>query len=83
MLGDSGVFPAQVNAKIDTSDVFDPSQVADIERQQASLGDLAGYREIPNPDLAAAIGQALSEVAAGTLDPAAAMANLQAAAEAL
>lgn len=83
MLGDAGVFPAQLDAKIDTSDVFNEAQVADIERQQASLGDLAGYREIPNPDLAAAIGQALSEVAAGTADAKTAMANLQAAAEAL
>lgn len=83
ILGTLGVFPALKSAKVDTSDVFDQRQVADIERQQASLGDLSGYREIPNPDLAAAIGQALSEVAAGTADPKTAMSTLQAAAAAL
>jgi raffinose/stachyose/melibiose transport system substrate-binding protein len=61
-----GNFPGLLSVPVSTSDVVDERQVADIEAQQESLAHLVGYRQIPFPDLEAALGQALSAVAAGT-----------------
>lgn len=83
MIGSQASFPAFLSAPVSTSDVLFPSQVADIERQQSSLGQLVGYREIPYPDLAAAIGIALSAVAGGTQTPAEALASIQAVSDAI
>ncbi len=68
-----GNFPALLSVPVSTSDVVDERQVADIERQQQALVDLVGARQIPYPDLEAALGQALSAVAAGTASPAEAL----------
>lgn len=81
LIGSVASFPAFNGASASTEDVVDPQQVADIERQQESLTDLVGYREIPYPDLATAIGQALSAVAAGTQTPQAALEAIQAASD--
>jgi len=81
MIGGQASFPSFLSAPVNTGDVIFPSQVADIERQQSSLEQLVGYREIPYPDLAAAIGIALSAVAGGTQSPAEALAALQAASD--
>lgn len=72
-----GNFPALLSVPVSTTDVVDPRQAADIERQQEALANLVGFRQIPYPDLEVALGQALSEVAAGTAEPAAALANVQ------
>lgn len=81
MIGGQASFPAFLSAPVSTADVLFPSQVADIERQQSSLEQLVGYREIPYPDLAAAIGIALSAVAGGTQSPEEALAALQVASD--
>jgi len=73
-----GNIPAVTDVAVATDDVVDERQVADIERQQADLGNLIGARQIPYGDLAAALGEALSSVAAGTLSPADAMAQVEA-----
>lgn len=73
-----GNIPAVTDISVATDDVVDPRQVADIERQQTDLGSLIGARQIPYGDLATALGEALSAVAAGTLSPADAMAQVQA-----
>ena len=73
-----GNIPGVTDVAVATSDVVDDRQVADIERQQNDLANLAGARQIPYGDLAAAIGEALSAVAAGTLSPADAMAQIEA-----
>jgi len=73
-----GNIPAVSDVSVATDDVVDPRQVADIERQQTDLGKLIGARQIPYGDLATALGEALSAVAAGTLSPADAMAQVQA-----
>ncbi|MFC5500840.1 ABC transporter substrate-binding protein [Lysinimonas soli] len=73
-----GNIPAVLNVAVSTSDVVDKSQVADIERQQADLKKLIGERQIPYGDLATALGDALSAVAAGTSTPADAMAQVEA-----
>ncbi len=73
-----GNIPAVTDISVVTDDVVDPRQVADIERQQTDLGSLVGARQIPYGDLATALGEALSAVAAGTLSPADAMAQVQA-----
>lgn len=73
-----GNIPAVTDVPVATDDVVDERQVADIERQQSDLGALIGYRQIPYGDLAAALGEALSAVAAGTLSPADAMAQVEA-----
>lgn len=79
----AGNIPALLELPVSTDDVIDPRQVADIERQQEALSDLVGYRQIPYPDLEAALGQALSAVAAGTESPADALASVQAVSAAL
>jgi raffinose/stachyose/melibiose transport system substrate-binding protein len=76
-----GNIPAITSVKVSTTDVIDPSQVADIERQQASLSDLVGARQIPYADLATALGDALSAVAAGTSSPADALKQVEAASQ--
>jgi raffinose/stachyose/melibiose transport system substrate-binding protein len=73
-----GNIPAVTDVPVATDDVIDERQVADIERQQADLGNLIGARQIPYGDLAAVIGEVLSAVAAGTLSPADAMAQVEA-----
>jgi raffinose/stachyose/melibiose transport system substrate-binding protein len=78
-----GNIPAISTVKVATDDVIDPRQVADIERQQTDLGKLIGARQIPYSDLSAALGDALSAVAAGTMSPADALAQVQAASEAI
>ncbi len=83
LIGSVASFPAFNGASASTQDVVDPRQVADIERQQESLQDLVGYREIPYPDLATAIGQALSAVAAGTQTPEAALDAIQTASDSI
>lgn len=83
LIGSVASFPALNSASVSTDDVIDPSQVTDIERQQESLTDLVGYREIPYPDLAAAMGQALSAVAAGTQSPEDALVAIQKASDAV
>ncbi|QIG39377.1 carbohydrate ABC transporter substrate-binding protein [Microbacterium sp. 4R-513] len=82
-LADNAIFPAYLGLSIDTSDVVDPRQLDDIANQQTLLSEITYPREIPYPDLATAIGQALSEVAAGTATPAAALETLQAASESI
>lgn len=73
-----GNIPGVVSIAVATDDVVDERQVADIEGQQESLRSLVGARQIPYPDLAAALGEALSAVAAGTQTPAEALAQVQA-----
>lgn len=73
-----GNIPGVVSIAVATDDVVDERQVADIEGQQESLRDLVGARQIPYPDLAAALGEALSAVAADTQSPADALAQVQA-----
>jgi raffinose/stachyose/melibiose transport system substrate-binding protein len=68
-----GNIPAVRDVPVATDDVIDPRQVADIERQQASIADLIGPRQIPYPDLEAALIDALSQVAAGAATPEAAL----------
>ncbi len=72
-----GNIPGVVSIAVATDDVIDERQVADIEGQQESLRELVGARQIPYPDLAAALGEALSAVAAGTQTPADALAQVQ------
>jgi raffinose/stachyose/melibiose transport system substrate-binding protein len=72
-----GNFPGLLSVPVSTADVVDERQVADIETQQEALADLVGYRQIPYPDLEAALGQALSAVAAGTSSPADALQAVQ------
>ncbi|MGP3934561.1 ABC transporter substrate-binding protein [Nonomuraea sp. KM88] len=72
-----GNFPALLSVPVSTADVVDSSQVDDIERQQKTLTSLIGYRQIPYPDLETALARALSEVAAGTAEPAEALAAVQ------
>ncbi|WP_368496900.1 ABC transporter substrate-binding protein [Herbiconiux sp. A18JL235] len=83
LIGAQGGFPALLDAPTLTDDVVAPEQAADIERQKAALSDLVGYREIPYPDLATAIGQALSAVAAGTQSPQDALEAIQTASDAV
>lgn len=72
-----GNIPGVIDVAVATDDVVDDRQVADIERQQSALEDLIGARQIPYGDLAAALGEALSAVAAGSLSPADAMAQVE------
>jgi raffinose/stachyose/melibiose transport system substrate-binding protein len=73
-----GNIPAVTDVPVATDDVVDERQAADIERQQTDLGSLIGARQIPYGDLAAALGEALSAVAAGTLSPQQAMEQVEA-----
>jgi len=73
-----GNIPGVTDVPVATDDVIDDRQVADIQRQQEDLANLAGARQIPYGDLAAALGDALSAVAAGTLSPTDAMAQIEA-----
>lgn len=73
-----GNIPAVTDVPVATDDVVDERQVADIERQQTDLGSLIGARQIPYGDLATVLGEVLSSVAAGTLSPADAMAQVEA-----
>ncbi|SDT22060.1 ABC transporter substrate-binding protein [Jiangella sp. DSM 45060] len=57
-------FPANTEVAISTADVVVPEQVQNIEEQQAGLADLVGARQIPYPDLEAALGHALSSIIA-------------------
>lgn len=72
-----GNIPGVIDVPVATDDVVDARQVADIERQQADLTKLVGARQIPYSDLGAALGEALSAVAAGTLSPADAMQQIE------
>lgn len=82
LVGSIASFPALKSAPVSTADLIDPAQqVADVKRQQASLSDLVGIRNIPYPDLDAAIGQALSAVAAGTESPETGLKAIQAASD--
>lgn len=82
MIGTLASFPSLKSAKVSTSDLVDPStQVPDVQRQQESLSKLVGIRNIPYPDLDAAVGQALSAVAAGTQSPKAALSAIQTASD--
>lgn len=72
-----GNIPAVTDVSVATDDVVDERQVADIERQQTDLGNLIGARQIPYGDIAAVLGEVLSAVAAGTLSPADAMAQVE------
>jgi len=72
-----GIIPGVVDVAVATDDVVDERQVADIERQQEDLANLVGARQIPYPDLTAALGEALSAVAAGTLSPADALQQVE------
>ncbi|MFF1879782.1 ABC transporter substrate-binding protein [Leifsonia sp. NPDC058230] len=74
-----GNIPAITSVKVATTDVIDPSQVADIEGQQEALADLVGARQIPYSDLTTALGDALSAVAAGTSSPADALKQVESA----
>lgn len=78
-----GNIPAITSIKVATTDVINPDQAADIERQQASLTNLVGARQIPYSDLGVALGDALSAVAAGTTSPANAMAQVETASKAV
>lgn len=73
-----GNIPGVTDVAVATDDVIDDRQVADIQRQQEDLANLAGARQIPYGDLAAALGDALSAVAAGTLSPSDAMTQIEA-----
>lgn len=81
LIGTQASFPALLAAPVSTDDVLYPSQVADVARQQSSLANLVGYRDIPYPDLATAIGIALSAVAGGTQSPADALKAIQSASD--
>ncbi len=72
-----GNIPAVRDVAVSTEDVVDPRQVEDIERQQASIDDLVGLRQIPYPDLDAALIDALSQVAAGAATPEAALESVE------
>lgn len=72
-----GNIPAVRDVAVSTEDVVDPRQVEDIERQQASIDDLVGLRQIPYPDLDAALVDALSQVAAGAATPEAALESIE------
>lgn len=72
-----GNIPGVVDIKVATDDVIDPRQVADIEGQQAALQNLIGARQIVYPELANALGDALSAVAAGSTTPEAAMEQVE------
>ena len=72
-----GNIPGVVDVPVATDDVVDPRQVTDIEQQQKALTTLIGARQIPYSDLAAALGDALSAVAAGTSSPADAMKQVE------
>lgn len=78
-----GNFPGLLSVPVSTADVVDERQIPDIEAQQESLAHLVGYRQIPYPDLEAALGQALSAVAAGTSSSADALQTVQDASDAL
>lgn len=78
-----GNIPAITSIKVATTDVIHPEQAADIERQQASLTELVGPRQIPYSDLGVALGDALSAVAAGTTSPSEALAQVEAASQAV
>lgn len=72
-----GNIPGNSGVPVSTDDVVVPEQAENVEWQQEAFGDLVGARQIPYPDLEAALGQALSAVIAGTQDPAAAMAAVE------
>jgi raffinose/stachyose/melibiose transport system substrate-binding protein len=72
-----GNIPAVVSILVATSDVIDPSQAPDIERQQSDLKNMIGARQIPYSDLNAALGDALSAVAAGTSSSADALGQVE------
>lgn len=72
-----GNIPGNSGVPVSTDDVVVPDQAENIAWQQEAFNDLIGARQIPYPDLEAALGQALSAVIAGTQDPAAAMASVE------
>ncbi|MGW6282540.1 ABC transporter substrate-binding protein [Kribbella sp. NPDC055071] len=76
-----GNIPAITSVKVATTDVINPSQVADIEGQQQALTSLIGARQIPYSDLSTALGDALSAVAAGTSSPEDALKKVQSASQ--
>lgn len=78
-----GNFPALTSVPVSTDDVIVPEQAADIQRQEEELAGMVGYRQIPYPDLEAALGQALGEVAAGTSNPQDALAQVETVSSAL
>lgn len=69
--------PAATDVDVSTDDVVVPEQAANIEQQQAAVGDLIGARQIPYPDLEAALGQALSSIVADPDSAAEAMAQVE------
>ncbi|MFP3714703.1 ABC transporter substrate-binding protein [Puerhibacterium sp. TATVAM-FAB25] len=63
--------------EIDASDVVTPEQEEALQWESKALQNLVGPRQIPNADVEQALGQALSAVAAGTSEPAAALSDVQ------
>lgn len=70
-------FPALNGVQIGTADVTAAGQKQDIASQQSLVNNLVGSRQIPYPDLDAAVTQALSGVAGGTQSPNAALGSIQ------
>ena len=70
-------FPALNGVQIGTVDVTTTGQKQDIASQQSLVNNLVGARQIPYPDLDAAVTQALSGVAGGTQSPNAALGSIQ------
>ncbi|WP_268882760.1 extracellular solute-binding protein [Aestuariimicrobium ganziense] len=62
--------PSLKSVPLDTSDVVTPEQKAALEKQGPALGNMIGAREVPNADVATALGLALQEVASGQVSPA-------------
>jgi raffinose/stachyose/melibiose transport system substrate-binding protein len=61
--------PALKSVPVDLSGITTEAQKAAMGELAIKLGDLIGARQIPNPDIETAIGNALSAVAAGTQTP--------------
>jgi raffinose/stachyose/melibiose transport system substrate-binding protein len=75
--------PALRSEAVDTSDLAFPSQEAAVDDIAERLNDLIGARQLPDPDLETALGDALSAVASGTQSPAEALAAVQSVSETL
>lgn len=74
--------PALAAISVDTSDVKTDRQAEAIEAQGPALANMVGPREIADADVSAALADALAGVGNGSLEPAAAAANVQAAIDA-
>ena len=74
--------PALASVPIDVSNVVTDAQKAAIEAQTPALSDLVGARQISDPAVETALGDALSAVASGQISSSDAAAQVQAAIDA-